>query len=148
MAERLGIGTSVVAAALADLTDLLEAYRLEEREKALTEKDPRKILSEAEIKAARLYLSSPNLVARTQADIGKAGVIGEATNRMLLYLVYTSRKRDNPLHAISLGSSGNGKTHLQETVAALIPAEDKLEITTLSEKRVLLLRPPAAYGTN
>ena len=90
--------------------DLLEAYRLEEREKALTEKDPRKILSEEEKKAARLYLSSPNLVARTQADIGKAGVIGEATNRMLLYLVYTSRKRDNPLHAISLGSSGNGKT--------------------------------------
>ncbi len=133
VAERLGIGTSVVAAALADLTDLLEAYRLEEREKALTEKDPRKILSEEETKAARLYLSSPNLVARTQADIGKAGVIGEATNRMLLYLVYTSRKRDNPLHAISLGSSGNGKTHLQETVAALVPAEDKLEITTLSE---------------
>jgi len=33
---------------------------------------------------------------------------------------------------ISLGSSGIGKTHLQEKVGALIPEEDKLEITTLS----------------
>ncbi len=33
---------------------------------------------------------------------------------------------------ISLGSSGIGKTHLQEKVSALIPEEDKLEITTLS----------------
>jgi hypothetical protein len=33
---------------------------------------------------------------------------------------------------ISFGSSGIGKTHLQEKVSALIPEEDKLEITSLS----------------
>jgi hypothetical protein len=49
-----------------------------------------------------------------------------------MYLIFTSRKRDNPLHVISLGSSGIGKTHLQEKVASLIPEEDKLEITSLS----------------
>ena len=131
VAERLEIGTSVISAALMDLIDLLEAYRLEEREKET--EDKRKTLSEAEIKAAKLYLSSPNLMERTKEDIGKAGVIGEDDNRLLEYLIFTSRKRDNPLHVISLGSSGNGKTHLQEKVAALIPEEDKIEITTLSE---------------
>ena len=50
-----------------------------------------------------------------------------------MYLIYTSRKLKHPLHIISLGSSGTGKTHLQEKVGELIPAEDKLEITTLSE---------------
>ena len=50
-----------------------------------------------------------------------------------MYLTFTSRKRDNPFHIISLGSSGIGKTHLQEKVSALIPEEDKIEITTLSE---------------
>jgi hypothetical protein len=59
-------------------------------------------------------------------------VIGEEDNRLLMYLIFTSRKREHPLHVISLGSSGIGKTHLQEKVSALIPEEDKLEITTLS----------------
>ena len=69
---------------------------------------------------------------RTREDIGKAGVIGEETNRILMYLIFTSRKRETPLHVISLGSSGIGKTHLQEKVSALIPDEDKMESTSLT----------------
>jgi len=49
-----------------------------------------------------------------------------------MYLIFTSRKTKNPLHCISLGSSGVGKTHLQSKVAELIPQEDKVEITVLS----------------
>ena len=132
IAERLEIGTSIIAAALMDLIDLLEAHRLEEKEKELTTQDKRKMLTPEEIKEAKLYLSSPNLMERTMEDIGRSGVIGEEMNALLEYLIFTSRKRENPLHVICLGSSGNGKTHLQEKVADLIPAEDKLEITTLS----------------
>ena len=133
-AERLEVGTSVITAALLDLTDLLEQYRLEEIEKKAQEQtEQRKMLTPEEIKAAKLYLSSPNLMERTGQDIGKAGVIGEETNRLLMYLIFTSRKRETPLHIISLGASGIGKTHLQEKVGQLIPDEDKLEITTLSE---------------
>ena len=132
VAERLEVGTSVVAAALTDLTDCLEQYRLSELEKQSTEVDKRKMLTPDEIKKAQQYLKAPNLMARTMEDIGRAGVIGEHGNRVLMYLVFTSRKRENPLHIISLGSSGIGKTHLQEKVGDLIPEEDKLEITTLS----------------
>ena len=132
IAERLEVGTSVVAAALTDLTDELEKYRLEEIEKQHKAKDKRKFLDQNEVKAAREYLSAPNLMERTGQDIGRAGMIGEETNRLLMYLIFTSRKRESPLHVISLGSSGIGKTHLQEKVSALIPEEDKLEITTLS----------------
>ena len=131
-AERLEVGTSVITAALLDLTDLLEQYRLGEIERQSEETEQRKMLSLEEIKAAKLYLSSPNLMERTGQDIGSAGVIGEEINRLLMYLIFTSRKRDNPLHVISLGASGIGKTHLQERVSALIPDEDKLEITSLS----------------
>ncbi|QYS87079.1 hypothetical protein JJC03_03705 [Flavobacterium oreochromis] len=49
-----------------------------------------------------------------------------------MYLIFTSRKTNNPLHCISLGSSGIGKTHLQSKVAELIPEEDKIEMTVLS----------------
>ena len=133
VAERMEVGTSVIASALTDLTDCLEQYRLEEKERQeIQDRPTRKPLTADEIKKAQLYLSSPNLMDRTKEDIGKAGVIGEHGNRVLMYLVFTSRKRANPLHIISLGSSGIGKTHLQEKVSALIPEEDKLEITTLS----------------
>ena len=134
IAERLEIGTSVAAAALTDLTDELEKYRLEELERiaSASNQNQRKLLTPEEIKLAQQYLSAPNLMERTKEDIGRAGVIGEADNRLLMYLIFTSRKRDNPLHIISLGSSGIGKTHLQEKVSALIPEEDKMEITTLS----------------
>ena len=132
VAERLEVGTSVVAAALMDLTNQLEQYRLEEIEKQHQVEDKRKFLTPEEIKQAKNYLSAPNLMERTKEDIGKAGVIGEEDHRLLMYIIFTSRKRDNPLHVISLGSSGIGKTHLQEKVSALIPEEDKLEITTLS----------------
>jgi len=37
------------------------------------------------------------------------------------------------LHVVSLGASGTGKTHLQEKVGELIPEDDKVEMTTLSE---------------
>jgi len=132
IAERLEIGTSVAAVALTELTDELEKYRLEELEKQTQTQDKRKQLTTAEIKQAQQYLKAPNLMGRTMEDIGRAGVIGEENNRLLMYLIFTSRKRDNPLHVISFGSSGIGKTHLQEKVSALIPEEDKLEITSLS----------------
>jgi hypothetical protein len=122
----------VAAAALTELTDELEKYRLEEIERMARDEKQKKLLSPEETKKAQLYLSSPNLMARTMEDIGKAGVIGEHDNRVLMYLIFTSRLRENPLHIISLGSSGIGKTHLQEKVSALVPEEDKLEITTLS----------------
>ena len=133
VADKLEIGTSVTTAALNDLTDLLENYRLAEIEKQNLHEDKRKILSEEEARVARLYLTAPNLMERTKEDIGKAGVIGEENNRLLMYLIFTSRKREHPLHIVSLGSSGIGKTHLQEKVGELIPEEDRIEITTLSE---------------
>ncbi|WP_425391697.1 hypothetical protein [Ekhidna sp.] len=132
IAERLEIGTSVAAAALTDLTDELEKYRLEEIERTVSAENQKKLLSTDEIKEAQSYLKAPNLMARTMEDIGRSGVIGEESNRLLMYIIFTSRKRATPLHVISLGSSGNGKTHLQEKVSALIPDEDKLEITKLS----------------
>ena len=65
--------------------------------------------------------------------IGKTGLVGEENNRLLMFLVFTSRLREQPLHIISLGASGTGKTYLQEKIAELIPEEHKLEITALSE---------------
>lgn len=132
-AERLEIGTSVIAASLAELTEQLEAYRLEQVKNKEHEMPQSPILTAEQRKEAKDFLKSKNLMQRTNEMIGKSGMIGEEGNRLLMYLIFTSRKREQPLHIVSLGASGTGKTHLQEKVGELIPEEDKIEITTLSE---------------
>jgi predicted transcriptional regulator len=131
VAERLEIGSIAISKAIADITSQLEVYRLTQLDK--TQDRQIKALSAHERNEAIGFLQSKNLLEVTNELIGKSGVIGEAVNRLLMYLIFTSRKREHPLHIISLGSSGAGKTHLQEKVGELIPAEDKLEITVLSE---------------
>lgn len=132
-AERLEIGISSIAKAVAELTSQLEIYRLERIKEQEKKPDTRKPLTTEEHKAAKEFLEQGNLLQVTNEAIGKSGVIGEELNRLLMYIIFTSRKREHPLHIISLGSSGTGKTYLQEKVGELIPDEDKLEITVLSE---------------
>ena len=132
-AQRLEVGTSAIAKSLADLINQLEQYRLQRIEQQEKKADTRKPLTVQEHKTAKEFLEQSNLLEKTNEAIGKSGVIGEELNRLLMYLIFTSRKREHPLHIISLGNSGTGKTYLQEKVGELIPAEDKLEITVLSE---------------
>ena len=133
VAERLEIGTTIIRRDLDNLTNELENYRLQEVENQnkIYEKQV-KVLTEKEIQQAKEFLSKENLLPKTQDLIAQSGVIGEEVNRLLMYLIFTSRKTNNPLHCISLGSSGAGKTHLQSKVAELIPEEDKIEMTVLS----------------
>ncbi len=133
VAERLEIGTSVISASLAELTEQLEAYRLERIKQAQPVSYQPKRLTAPETKEAMQLLESPDLLEKTNNLIGQSGVIGELGNRLLMYVIFTARKREEPLHIISLGASGIGKTHLQEKVADLIPEEDRIEITSLSE---------------
>ena len=132
-AERLEIGTSVVRKDLQELTHELENYRfLLLKNETEAHKPFIKQLTTKELRSAEAFLKSKNLLEKTNELIGKSGVIGEEVNRLLMYLIFTSRKTNNPLHCISLGSSGTGKTHLQSKVSELIPEEDKIEITVLS----------------
>ncbi len=132
IAERIEIGTTIARKTLQDLTSALEQYRIDQLQKENESQTPVYVLSSKEQQAAIKFLKSKDLLKKTNDLIGQSGVIGETINRLLMYLIFTSRKTDNPLHCISLGSSGVGKTHLQSKVAELIPDEDKIEITVLS----------------
>ena len=133
VAERLEIGTSVIRRTLQELTHELENHRFILLDKQAEQAMPvYKQLNATEQQEAINFLKSKDLLDNTNELIGKSGVIGEISNRLLMYLIFTSRKTNNPLHCISLGSSGTGKTHLQSKVSELIPQEDKIEITYLS----------------
>lgn len=131
--EQLETSTNIVRRVIAELTEQIEAYRLSKIESMKAQKPLARQLTEQRQRKAINYLKAVKLMERTNSDIGRTGMIGEENNRLLMYLVFTSRLREQPLHIISLGASGTGKTYLQEKVSELIPEQEKLEITILSE---------------
>jgi DNA primase len=75
-----------------------------------------------------------DLVGEIVRDIGRLGMIGEETNKLLAYLVMTSRKLPEPLALLIVSGSGAGKSHLQDTVLALCPEEDLVKLTALTDQ--------------
>jgi predicted transcriptional regulator len=133
IAERLEVGVTQITKDLADITSQLENYRLQQIEQKQQRAEQKKILTAKETETAIAFLQQSNLLQKTNELIGNSGIIGEELNRLIMYLIFTSRRTARPLHIISFGSSGMGKSHLQEKVGELIPDEDKIEITALTE---------------
>jgi len=122
-----------VETTVAQLTQELENYRLQKLEALQPKQEAKPLMTEAAKQTAINELKRPNLLKRTNEMIGLAGIVGEDSSRLIAYLVYTMRKQPVPLHVMFLGSSGSGKTYLQEKVSGLIPDEDKIEITQITE---------------
>ncbi|HEV2355509.1 MAG TPA: CHC2 zinc finger domain-containing protein [Puia sp.] len=140
IAEAFDISTQAATHAIATLTGELESYRARRMESLQPRAEERLQLSPAQRQAATQYLKQANLLERTGEDIGSSGIVGEETNRLIAWLVYSSRKLSVPLHLLFLGSSGSGKTWLQERVSELIPPEDKIEITQITENAFYYFR--------
>lgn len=138
--EAFEIGGQLVTGMLAQLTGALEAYRTKRLERLQPKKDNKPTLTPAQKQVAIHYLQQPNLLRRTSEDIGASGIVGEETNRLIAYLVYSSRKQATPLHVMFLGASGSGKTYLQEKVSELVPADEKIEITQVTENAFYYFR--------
>lgn len=79
------------------------------------------------------FLKQNNLLQELNTLIEKSGIIGEENSRLLLFIIASSYKTKSPLHAIVQGSSGSGKTHLISKIADLIPPEDVLRFTRITE---------------
>ena len=67
-------------------------------------------LTPEERAAALALLRDPNLIERIVADVGRVGVVGEATNVTVGYLAAVSRKLDAPLAVLIQSSSAAGKS--------------------------------------
>ena len=131
--EVLETATGTTSTTLAELTTQLENYRLQRIESLQKKPDTVKELTHAERQAAITELQKPNLLQRTSQLISLRGIVGVTSNALVAYMVYCTRKQQIPLHVMFLGASGSGKTYLQEKISELIPEEDKIEITQITE---------------
>jgi len=78
-------------------------------------------------------LSDKNLLQNLNQLIEQAGIIGEENSRLLLFLITISYLNKSPLHGIVQGSSGSGKTHIISRIADMMPQEDVLRFTRITE---------------
>lgn len=131
-AEKLQLRADLIQLDLELLTELLEQHRESTYAKAPVDKEEIKINPQFE-KQAIDFLSKPNLIKRWNELIGKAGVVGEENNRIMLMVIAASYKMDETLHALIQGSSGSGKTHLMTKIFNLLPEGIKKKFTRLTE---------------
>ncbi len=119
VAERLETGSIALTKVIADITSQLEQYRLQQLDRQEVRKE--KALTKEEKEQAIQFLEQKDLLNRTNEMIGKSGVIGEETNRLLMYLLFTSRKREHRLHVIvaNVSDAWNAEfTQYQHTILA------------------------------
>jgi len=115
-----------------DLTQIIEVIEKHKEKKEKEKKKTKPVLTEYQKDIGLQFLKNPNIIDEIEKDYEKLGYVRERKNKILLYLVMTSRLMDNPLHAILISRSGAGKSMLSEVTESLCPPEELESISDLS----------------
>jgi hypothetical protein len=124
-----------LARAEKDLVLILE-YLERERDEALRRgnaKEPVQV-SQPDRELGLSLLRDPRLFERIIDDLSELGYVGEDLNKELLYLSASSRRLDDPISVLILSQSAAGKSYLVETVRRLMPPEEVVAVTSLSDQ--------------
>jgi DNA primase catalytic core len=118
--------------------EIVFLFSIEDKSNIEQEPAQPKVTPEAKPKQPNLentidFLKQDNLLQELNKLIEQSGIVGEANSRLLLFIIASSYKTKQPLHAIVQGSSGSGKTHLISKIADIIPQEDVLRFTRITE---------------
>lgn len=108
LADEFNQPVETIESELGELTELLEQYR----EKQLAQvkshyKNTRHtgIITNEQKQICLDFLKQPNLIERIDQLIETAGVVGEERTRKLLFIIASTYKMSDPLHALVQGSS-------------------------------------------
>lgn len=115
-----------------DLTCVLENVEAWQPQESATTKPIEPTAQEKD--AALSFLKQPDLLDVIQSDLTTLGLAGEDLNKVLCYLAATSRKLDDPLSLLIQSRSAAGKSTLQNTVLSLVPEEDKVMYTRMTDQ--------------
>jgi DNA primase len=119
-----------------DLVRILE-YLEKERDRALlaAPKGEEAYTMTAEERALGMeFLNSPHFFDELTHDMDVLGYVGEKLNKQLLYIAASSRKLDDPVSVLIISQSASGKSMLVDTVKEVMPPEDVIAVTSLSDQ--------------
>jgi hypothetical protein len=128
--ERFGLRDQVqLEKELHQMIDVIEKHRQKKEQEKMRIKPQ---LTEYQKDVGMRFLTSPHLIDEIDADYTHLGYVRERKNKILLYLIMTSRLMEHPLHGILISRSGAGKSLLVEITETLCPPEDVESISDLS----------------
>jgi len=110
------------------LLDLVENFKPQKKQAKTAEP------SKSEKAAAMKLLKSKQMFKEILADLETLGVTGETTNKLVGYLAAVSRKTDEPLSVLIQSRSAAGKSTLQDAVLSLVPDEDYVKYTRITDQ--------------
>jgi DNA primase len=132
-AAELGVSVDVLKADMGRVLLKLEALQDDAIQSALKPKAAAlPSMTADEHSAAMDLLKSADLPARILADFEAAGVVGEATNKLVGYLAAVSRKLDRPLAVVIQSSSAAGKSSLMDAVLSFVPEEERIQYSAMT----------------
>ncbi len=137
-AKATGVAFEVIAGHLIDLLDAVREIQ-EQRRNPIKNFKVKAVVGEGLRLEVMKFLRQPNLLDAVADDLERLGWVGEDNNRRLLYLIALSRKLPRPLSGVSCSPSGPGKTFELETIAALVPPEDLVHVSRLSDKALFYM---------
>ena len=132
--EKLDIRSDLIEQDLNRLTTLLDEHREKQLFKSQANNTSEKVkVPSGEQKPVLQFLKQKELMKNFNKMIEKAGITGETDNRIFLFVIASAYKMYDTLHALVQGSSGSGKTYLIKQIADLMPPEDVIKLTRLTE---------------
>lgn len=137
LSEKQGFDANKLEADLIQLTDLLEQYRdslFDAELNPITDKYSEKELTPQAHEKAIEFLSNKRLLESIDKLLEQSGIVGEEENRKLLFILASSYKMPYLLHALIQGTSGEGKSHLLNSIADCMPQEDVMNMTRITSK--------------
>ncbi len=137
LSEKQNLDYNTLEADLIRLTDLLEVHReelFEAEVNPIAEQYSAKELTPKASEKAMEFLSKPNLLKNIDVLLEQSGIIGEEENRMMLFVIASGYKMPYLLHALVQGTSGEGKSHLLNSIAQTMPQEDVMNTTRITKK--------------
>jgi len=133
-APEIGVKDEVIKRDLGRLLRAVEAIERQRTAKLLEPKSKTPTMS-AEEHADGLELSSaPNYFERTIEHFDACGLVGEETNKLVLWIAAASRRLEHPLAVAIQSNSSAGKSALMDAVLSFLPEEECERYSALTGK--------------
>ena len=138
-AEETGLTPEILKRDMGKLLLAVELYQREMEKPA--EKIPAAVVLTPEERAEALAWSQgPDLLARTEATLGRAtGLTGETKPLLVLFLAGVSRLLERPLAVMVLAGSAAGKSTMMDAALAGFPEETKIKYSALTGQALYYL---------
>jgi DNA primase catalytic core len=127
-ADLFGAAEELIKEDVGKILNLVENYKPKAKESK-----PNEPTKQERAEALR-FLKNKDMFKEILADLETIGVTGEKTNKLVGYLAAVSRKTDEPLSVLIQSRSAAGKSTLQDAVLSLVPDEDFVKYTRITDQ--------------